>query len=89
MMRIPNSFFLTNGIGVHRERLTAFELALRDADIEQQNLVSISSIAPPSCSEVERQKGAEMVMFEESGHCPMWEEPEKFNQVVGDWIAAL
>ena len=59
MMRIPNSFFLTNGIGVHRERLTAFELALRDADIEQQNLVSISSILPPSCSEVERQKGAE------------------------------
>jgi non-heme chloroperoxidase len=37
----------------------------------------------------ERQKGAEMVIFEESGHCPMWEEPEKFNQVVGDWIAAL
>ena len=23
------------------------------------------------------------------GHCPMWEEPERFNQVVGDWIAAL
>ena len=37
----------------------------------------------------ERQKGAELVMFEESGHCPMWEEPEKFNQVVGDWIARL
>jgi pimeloyl-ACP methyl ester carboxylesterase len=30
-----------------------------------------------------------MVIFEESGHCPMWEEPQKFNQVVGDWIAAL
>ena len=44
---IPNRFFLTSGIGVHRERLTAFELALRDADIEQQNLVSISSILPP------------------------------------------
>ena len=37
----------------------------------------------------EQQKGAEVVMFEESGHCPMWEEPEKFNQVVGDWIATL
>ncbi len=59
MMRIPNGFFLTNGIGVHRERLTAFELALRDADIEQQNLVSISSILPPSCSEIERQRGTE------------------------------
>jgi arginine decarboxylase len=51
------SFFLTSGIGVHREKLTAFELALRDADIEQQNLVSISSILPPSCRELERDAG--------------------------------
>jgi arginine decarboxylase len=57
MLSIPNRFFLTSGIGVHRERLTAFELALRDADIEQQNLVSISSILPPGCSEIDRQKG--------------------------------
>ena len=57
MQLVPKSFFLTHGIGVHRERLTAFELALRDADIEQQNLVSISSILPPNCIELERQKG--------------------------------
>ena len=56
MIKIPSSFFLTNGIGVHRERLTAFELALRDGDIEQQNLVSISSILPPSRSGIERQR---------------------------------
>ncbi len=57
MQLVPKSFFLTHGIGVHRERLTAFELALREADIEQQNLVTISSILPPSCTELERQKG--------------------------------
>jgi pyruvoyl-dependent arginine decarboxylase len=57
MMLVPESFFLTHGIGVHREQLTAFELALRDADIEQQNLVSISSILPPGCVELERAKG--------------------------------
>jgi pimeloyl-ACP methyl ester carboxylesterase len=34
------------------------------------------------------QPDAELVVFEHSGHCPMWEEPERFNQVVGDWIAA-
>jgi non-heme chloroperoxidase len=34
------------------------------------------------------QPAAELVVFEQSGHCPMWEEPERFNQVVGDWIAA-
>jgi pimeloyl-ACP methyl ester carboxylesterase len=35
------------------------------------------------------QRNATIAWFEESGHCPMWEEPAKFNQVVGDWIAAL
>ena len=36
---------------------SAFELALRDADIEQQNLVSISSILPPHCTELDRVSG--------------------------------
>jgi non-heme chloroperoxidase len=37
----------------------------------------------------ETQPAAELVIFEQSGHCPMWEEPERFNAVVGDWIEAL
>ncbi len=49
--------FLTKGIGVHRHQLTSFELALRDADIEQQNLVSISSILPPHCKLIPREEG--------------------------------
>jgi arginine decarboxylase len=49
MFPIPKSVFLTRGIGVHRHLLTAFEYALRDADIEQQNLVTVSSILPPRC----------------------------------------
>jgi len=57
MLLVPTSFFLTRGIGVHREELTAFELALRDADIEQQNLVSVSSILPPGCREIDRSAG--------------------------------
>ena len=57
MLLVPKRFFLTSGVGAHRERLTAFELALRDADIEQQNLVSISSILPPGCLEMDRQDG--------------------------------
>jgi non-heme chloroperoxidase len=31
---------------------------------------------------------ADLHLFERSGHCPMWEEPELWNRVVGDWIAA-
>jgi len=57
MFPVPTSVFLTKGIGVHRHQLTAFELALRDADIEQQNLVSISSILPPHCRLISREEG--------------------------------
>jgi len=54
---IPATVFLTSGVGVHRHRLTAFEFALRDADIEQQNLVSVSSILPPRCELIARELG--------------------------------
>jgi arginine decarboxylase len=57
MFPLPTSMFLTKGIGIHRHQLTAFELALRDADIEQQNLVSISSILPPRCQVLPREEG--------------------------------
>src|SRR5688572_14183411 len=50
MFPIPECMFLTRGVGVHRHQLTAFEYALRDADIEQQNLVAVSSILPAGCA---------------------------------------
>ena len=40
---VPKRIFLTNGVGKHKERLTSFELALRDAGIAAQNLVRVSS----------------------------------------------
>ena len=36
---VPKRIFFTKGVGKHRERLTSFELALRDAGIAAQNLV--------------------------------------------------
>jgi arginine decarboxylase len=69
MFPIPTTFFLTSGVGVHRERLTAFELALRDADIEQQNIVSISSILPPGCEEIERAIGVKSLRPGEITFC--------------------
>jgi arginine decarboxylase len=68
---IPAVFFLTHGIGIHRERLTAFELALREADIEQQNLVSVSSILPPGCRMVEREVGVKTLRPGEITFCVM------------------
>src|ERR1700739_911426 len=57
MFPIPKCVFLTHGVGIHRHSLTAFEYALRDADIEQQNLVTVSSILPPGCELIARMPG--------------------------------
>ena len=57
MNLIPKCVFLTRGIGSNRHQLAAFEYALRDADIEQQNLVSVSSILPPGCEIMTREAG--------------------------------
>jgi len=54
---IPKRIFLTHGVGRHREKLQSFELALRDAGIAHLNLVSVSSIFPPACELVTRDKG--------------------------------
>src|ERR1700731_988777 len=59
MFPIPKRVFLTRGVGVRRQQLSAFEYALRDADIEQQNLVSVSSILPPQCELIPRSAGIE------------------------------
>src|SRR5271154_2572299 len=57
MFPTPKRVFLTHGVGTHRQQLSAFEYALRDADIEQQNLVSVSSILPPQCELIPRSTG--------------------------------
>jgi arginine decarboxylase len=44
-------------VGRHKERLTSFELALRDAGIAAQNLVRVSSIFPPNCKLIPRSEG--------------------------------
>jgi arginine decarboxylase len=54
---VPTKLFLTKGVGKHKERLTSFELALRDAGIAAQNLVRVSSIFPPNCKLIPRNQG--------------------------------
>lgn len=54
---VPKMMFFTKGKGTHKDYLTSFELALRDAEIADLNLVSVSSILPPRCKIVNRQEG--------------------------------
>jgi arginine decarboxylase len=54
---IPTKIFFTKGVGRHKEYLSSFEVALRNAGIEICNLVSVSSIFPPNCKRISREDG--------------------------------
>jgi len=54
---VPKFCFLTKGVGVHKDKLASFELALRDAGIEKCNLVYVSSIFPPHCKMISKNEG--------------------------------
>jgi arginine decarboxylase len=58
---VPKKLFFTKGVGKHKERLTSFELALRDAGVASQNLVRVSSIFPPRCKVITRKEGARLL----------------------------
>jgi arginine decarboxylase len=70
-MFVPKAIFFTNGVGVHKDRLSSFELALRDAGIEKANLVTVSSIFPPHCKELSRKEGEKLIMPGQVVHCVM------------------
>ena len=57
----PKKVFLTKGVGRHKYRLKSFEEALRVAGVAQQNLVQVSSILPPNCKVVSKEKGLEFL----------------------------
>jgi arginine decarboxylase len=57
MTMVPRKAFFTRGKGVAKEKLTSFEMALRDAGISQFNLVRVSSILPPHCKIVGKKEG--------------------------------
>ena len=61
MSFIPTKVFFTKGVGRHREQLSSFELALRDAKIAATNLVTVSSILPPRCKRVSLEDGLKAI----------------------------
>lgn len=54
---VPRMVFFTHGVGRHKDKLTSFEYALRDAGIAPFNLVTVSSILPPQTKVVSREEG--------------------------------
>lgn len=70
-MFVPKAIFFTNGVGVHKDRLSSFELALRSAGVEKANLVTVSSIFPPQCKEISRKEGVKLIRPGQIVHCVM------------------
>ncbi len=56
-MILPSKMFLTKGVGIHRDKLSSYESALRDAGIAPFNIVRVSSIYPPFCKMISREAG--------------------------------
>ena len=56
-MYVPTKIFFTKGAGRHKDYLSSFEAALRNAGIEKCNLVTVSSIYPPGCKVISKQQG--------------------------------
>ena len=67
-MYVARYIFLTKGVGKHREKLTSFEMALRNAKIAPYNLVSVSSIYPPECKIISVEKGLAWMQYGQIVH---------------------
>ncbi|PIZ80741.1 arginine decarboxylase, pyruvoyl-dependent [Candidatus Pacearchaeota archaeon CG_4_10_14_0_2_um_filter_31_10] len=68
---VPTKVFLTKGVGVHKDKLASFELALRDAGIEKCNVVCVSSIFPPNCKVISKEEGIRELKPGEITYCVM------------------
>jgi len=67
----PTKVFFTKGVGVHKDKLSSFEVALRNAGIEKCNLVYVSSILPPGCKIIPRSMGLKLLEPGQITYCVM------------------
>jgi arginine decarboxylase len=57
LLPLPTRFFVTSGKGINKvSELNAFDLALLQAGIGEQNLVSVSSVLPNGIRQVDRER---------------------------------
>jgi len=68
---VPKKVFFVKGVGVHKDRLASFELALRDAGIQKCNLVYVSSIFPPGAKIIPAKEGLKQLKAGQITYCVM------------------
>lgn len=87
MSLVPKKVFFVSGKGFHKIKLAAFEQALRDAGIEKYNLVSVSSILPPFCIEIQKEDGLKQLQPGQIVHCVLArEESNEYNRLIASSI---
>lgn len=68
---VPAKIFFTKGVGIHKEYLTSFDLALRAAKLASFNLIYVSSIYPPGCKKISSEEGLKYLKPGEIVYCVM------------------
>ncbi len=68
---VPKKVFFTKGVGVHKDKLASFELALKKAGVEKYNLVTVSSILPPNCEIISKDEGIKLLKPGQVTFCVM------------------
>ena len=68
---VPTRAFLTKGVGISKDYLASFEDALRDAGIAALNVVTISSIFPPHCKLISKERGVKHLHDGQVAFCVM------------------
>lgn len=76
-MYVPRYMFFTKGVGIDKEKLSSFELALRNAEIAHLNIVMVSSIFPPHCQIIDTAEGLKHLEPGEISHCVMAREQSR------------
>jgi len=58
---VPTKLFFCRGVGIHKQKLQSYEMALRKAGIAHLNLVQVSSILPPGAKIIPRKEGVKIL----------------------------
>ena len=61
---IPTRFWMTKGVGIADDPLSAYDAALYDAGLGNQNIVTVSSVPPPTMIDVRISEGCTEVPVE-------------------------
>jgi len=70
-MILPKTIFLVKGVGKDKDKIRSYEDALRSAGIAPFNIISVSSILPPGCKFVSKNRGLKQLTPGELIFCVM------------------